>query len=60
MSRWLLLPLLTVSFALAQSERGNITGVVTDSTAASVANASVTITSGATNISAHVTTSRSQ
>src|SRR6266571_9184760 len=56
MSRWFLLPLLTVSFALAQSERGNITGVVTDSTGASVAKASVTITSGATNISAHAVT----
>ena len=41
---------------LAQSERGNITGVVTDSTGAVVPNASVVITSHATNIPESVTT----
>jgi len=56
MSRWFLLPLLTVSFALAQSERGSVTGVVTDATGASVAHAPVTIISNATNISARVVT----
>ena len=56
MSRWLLLLPLQVSFALAQSERRNITGLVTDSTGASVANVRTTITSGATNISAHAVT----
>src|SRR4051812_44405595 len=41
---------------LAQSERGNIAGVVTDSTGAVVPNASVVITSHATNIPESVTT----
>src|SRR5215472_10694310 len=41
---------------LAQSERGNITGVVTDSTGAVVPNTSVVITNRATNIPLSVTT----
>jgi hypothetical protein len=40
----------------AQSERGNITGVVTDSTGAVVPNVPVVITNRATNIPENVTT----
>jgi hypothetical protein len=41
---------------LAQSERGNITGLVTDATGAVVPNVSVVITNTATNVPEHVTT----
>ena len=43
----------------AQSERGNITGVVTDSTGAVVPNVPVVITNQATNIPENVTTTSS-
>jgi hypothetical protein len=45
--------------AFAQSERGNITGSVTDSSGAPVAGAPVTITNKATNVQEHVATTRS-
>lgn len=40
--------------AFAQTERGNITGVVTDPTGAAIPGASVTITNRATNLGEHV------
>jgi len=43
----------------AQSERGNVTGVVTDSTGAVVPNVSVVLTNLATNIPERVTTTSS-
>jgi hypothetical protein len=45
-----------VSALWAQTERGNITGAVTDSTAAAVAGAGITITNTATNQATNVTT----
>jgi hypothetical protein len=45
--------------ALAQSERGNITGIVTDATGASMSNLLVLITNQATNTSERVTTTNS-
>ncbi len=49
----------TCALLFAQSERGNITGVVTDSTGAVVPNVPVVITNQATNIPENVTTSSS-
>ncbi|MGH9667136.1 MAG: carboxypeptidase-like regulatory domain-containing protein, partial [Bryobacteraceae bacterium] len=40
--------------AWAQTERGNITGVVTDPTGAAIPGAGVTITNRATNLAEHV------
>ena len=48
--------LLVCAALLAQSERGNITGVVTDSTGAVVPNVPVTITNTATNVPERVVT----
>ncbi len=56
MSRYLLLLLVTASWAAAQTERGSITGVVTDPSGAHIAGAPVTITNKATNTAQHVTT----
>ncbi len=53
----LLVSFSAATLCFAQSERGNIRGVVTDATGASVANAPVSITSSTTNISAHAVTS---
>ncbi len=47
---------LVLSAAFAQSERGNITGIVTDSTGAPIAGAPVAITNQATNTVERVTT----
>lgn len=46
------------TLAFAQSERGNITGVVTDKTGASVPDAPVSIINVATNVAEHVTSTR--
>src|SRR5579871_4123696 len=54
--------LLTLCFSaalLAQSERGNINGVVTDSSGAAVPNQPVTITNTATNTAERVSTTTS-
>ncbi len=51
--------LFSCALLFAQSERGNITGVVTDSTGAVVPNTPVVITNQATNIPATVTTTSS-
>ena len=48
--------LCTCAVLLAQSERGNITGLVTDATGAVVPGVSVVITNTATNVPEHVTT----
>lgn len=56
MSRKLSLAALTVLVAFAQSERGSITGVVTDTSGAAMASVPVTITNSATNTTEHVTT----
>ena len=48
--------LCTCAVLLAQSERGNITGLVSDATGAVVPNVSVVITNTATNVPEHVTT----
>ncbi len=48
--------LLFCAALVAQSERGNITGLVTDSTGAVVPNVAVVITNTATNVPEHVTT----
>src|SRR5215470_7211920 len=47
---------LSCALLLAQSERGNVTGVVTDSTGAVIANVPVVITNTATNVPLRVTT----
>ncbi len=46
-------------FAFAQSERGNITGSVTDPTGAHIANATVVVTNTATNTAQQVSTTNS-
>jgi hypothetical protein len=56
MPRCILFFALSALAVWAQSERGNITGIVTDSTGASVPNIPVTITNVATNTSEHVST----
>ena len=48
-ARTAVLLVLVCSFVMAQSERGNITGIVTDPTGASVAGADVSITHRDTN-----------
>ncbi len=58
MSKRILLGVLTVvALCLAQSERGNITGSVTDATGARMAGVPITVTNTATNVSTHVTSS---
>ena len=52
----LLIFLAFAAFVIAQTERGSITGVVTDSTGAAVTNQDVVITNQATNTSQRVTT----
>ena len=49
--------LVFTSSVWAQSERGNITGIVSDPSGAAVAGASLTITQRATNASVTLTTS---
>src|SRR5581483_7200569 len=56
MSKKIWIGLLAAASLLGQSERGNITGVVSDSSGAVVPNAAVVITSRATNIPESVTT----
>ena len=56
MKRYVCVLLFAASAAFGQSERGNITGVVTDATGAAVANAPVNIVNKATNTAEHVTT----
>ena len=56
MFRKVLLSLLTATTLLAQTERGNITGVVSDQTGAAVAGAQVMITNVATNTTLNVPT----
>jgi hypothetical protein len=56
MLRKLLLSLLTATTLLAQTERGNITGVVSDQTGAAVPGAQVIITNVATNTTLNVPT----
>jgi len=56
MLKIVLLAVLAATLASAQSERGNIAGIVTDSTGAAMANVTVTITNKATNISEQVLT----
>jgi hypothetical protein len=53
---WLSLVVLSAALALAQSERGTITGAVTDASGAVVPSADVIITNRATNIAIHATT----
>jgi Carboxypeptidase regulatory-like domain/TonB dependent receptor len=57
MSKVLFSTLLLSSLAWPQSERGNITGLVTDAGGASVPNAQVIITNRATNVAARALTS---
>jgi hypothetical protein len=59
MSKKIWVGLVAAACLLGQSERGNITGVVTDATGAVVPNAAVVITSRATNIPESVSTTSS-
>ena len=52
----LLVFLAAAAGVFAQTERGNIAGLVTDSTGAAIPNQEVVITNAATNTSEHVTT----
>ena len=56
MRRLLAVALFAASLASGQSERGNITGVVTDASGAPLPGAPVTLTNSGTNTSAHVVT----
>ncbi len=55
-TQWVSLTVLFAALALAQSERGTITGAVRDPSGASVPAATVIITNQATNVAVHVTT----
>ena len=56
MNRYVSVLLFSASFLLAQSERGNITGVVTDASGSAMANVPVTIVNTATNSTERVST----
>jgi len=55
-AQWVCLTVFLAAFALAQSERGTITGAVRDQSGAVVPSASVTVTNQATNVASHVVT----
>ena len=55
--RSLLLIFLAATLCFAQSERGSITGIITDASGANIANAPVNITNQATNTAEHIFTS---
>lgn len=59
MKRLVVAAFLAASILCAQSERGNITGSVTDSSGAGIPNAAVTITNKATNTAEHVVSTSS-
>ena len=59
MSKALLIALAAATLVHAQSERGNIVGVVTDGTGANMPNVAVTIVNKSTNISTHILTTSS-
>ena len=56
MNRYVCVVLVAASLLLGQSERGNITGVVTDASGSAIANVPVTIVNTATNSTERVTT----
>jgi hypothetical protein len=55
-AQWVGLTVFLAAFALAQSERGTITGAVRDQSGAVVPSASVTVTNQATNVASHLVT----
>ena len=55
-AQWACLIVCFAALALAQSERGTVTGAVRDASGASVPGASITITNVATNVAVHATT----
>ncbi|HYW42991.1 MAG TPA: TonB-dependent receptor [Bryobacteraceae bacterium] len=59
MSKALLIALAAATLVHAQSERGNIVGVVTDGSGANMPNVAVTIVNKSTNISTHILTTSS-